>query len=469
MKKRNRSKKFSIHKHKKIFFIIFIIFLLPIIFWASQYPQLISSEGKTVTNILKPLQASTLSNSKIGVFFLGATGAGKRIVTGGPRVIKVIDPHQDSNMMQLVRDYKSAYPLGLVVVRVYEGDSKVYGLGDDPQISARDFWQNVISPALNKLSPSDRKLIDYISAPNEYGNTPIVKNENEAVWTGKFWEAFAEIVSQNGFRPNIGEIPVGNWGPELISAIVPALRKVKETGGVWSYHAYTLDYSTDAGTESWTSLRYRMFYDYLSSNFPDVADVPMILTEGGVDKGGNGGTDGWIARGDSASFENWLTWYDSEIQKDSYILGVTLFQSGNSSDWRSFNVDSISDWLANYLGGQPAQILPTVIPLPSIPATYNLQPTTFDPQPTTYNPQPTTYNPQPTAIQPTTLPSITLPTRPQPTSYFLQPTTYNLQPSLSPTPTPAPLVDIGKTLKTARSLWSIILYKINQFSKVILP
>ncbi len=444
----------------KIVFIIFIFFLLPIIFWASQYPQLISSEGKTVINKLKPLQTSGVSNNKIGVFFLGANAAGKRIINGGPRVIKVMDPHQNSEMMQLVRDYKRAYPSGLVVMRVYEGDARGYGLGDDPQNSARDFWQNVISPAVAKMSANDRKLIDFVSAPNEYNQTPIVKNASEAQWTGQFWEAFAEIVSQNGFRPNIGEIPVGNWGPELMPAIIPALRKVKETGGVWSYHAYTLDYTMDTATERWTSLRYRMFYDYLRSNYPDIADVPMILTEGGVDKGGNGGTDGWNARGDSASFENWLTWFDSEIQKDPYILGVTLFQSGNSSDWKSFDVDSISDWLANYLGGQPAEFPPTQSP------TY---PPARKPQPT-----PTNFFISPTSpIVPTALPTV-LPTTtaipniptilPQPTIFIPTST-----PTETPTPTPAPLVDIGKTIKTAQNFWSIILYRINQLTKVILP
>lgn len=456
MKKKYRSKKLPSVIITKIVFIIFIIFLLPIIFWASQYPQLISSEGKTVTNQLKPLQTSSLSNSKIGVFFLGANAAGKRIVNGGPRVIKVIDPHQNSEMMQLVRDYKRAYPDGLVVMRVYEGDSRGFGLGDDPQNSARDFWQNVLAPAVNKLSVSDRKFIDYLSVPNEYDKTPIVKNEQEALWTGRFWEALASIISENGFRPNIGEIPVGNFGPELISPIIPALRKVKETGGIWSYHAYTLDYTTDAGTESWTSLRYRMFYDYLRANYPDVADVPMILTEGGVDKGGNGGTDGWNARGDSASFENWLTWYDAEIQKDPYILGVTLFQSGNSSDWRSFNVDSISDWLANYLGGQPGAYIelptqkPILIPTINIPTTI---PTLIPTNSPTNIPASTI-----TIIQlPTDKPITSIPTIVFPTIYTPSPT-----PTLTPTPTPSFFAII-------RSNWDNFLVSFLKFTRNILP
>jgi len=36
-----------------------------------------------------------------------------------------------------------------------------------------------------------------------------------------------------------------------LAAFVQALRQSKAAGGGWSYHAYTINYTTDVGTEIW--------------------------------------------------------------------------------------------------------------------------------------------------------------------------------------------------------------------------
>jgi len=74
--------------------------------------------------------------------------------------------------------------------------------------------------------------------------------------------------------------------------------------------------------------------------------LPLVLTEGGID-----GAGPWSTRGDTNRFQNWLAWFDSEIRKDAYCLGVTLFQIGNTTDWNGFNVEPVAPWIANYLLG----------------------------------------------------------------------------------------------------------------------
>ena len=115
-----------------------------------------------------------------------------------------------------------------------------------------------------------------------------------------------------------------------------------DAGGAWSYHAYSIQYTADEGIESWYSLRYRRFYDFLGRQHPDLLLLPMILTEGGA------GQDGWRPGG-AARFENWLTWFDAEISQDGYILGVTLFEIGDSQGWPNFDLEPVAGWLSDYL------------------------------------------------------------------------------------------------------------------------
>ena len=165
------------------------------------------------------------------------------------------------------------------------------------------------------------------------------------------------ICAKNGYKPCLSCIPVGNPGgsrAELQAKILmyaPALRAAKKVGGVWSYHSYTLEYTTDPKVEIYYSLRYRRFYDAFKGEYADLADMPMILTEGGVDKGGNKDLDGWQARGTAEQFQSWLRWFDSEIRKDKYVVGITLFQNGDPQGWKSFDLEPLADWLAKYWSG----------------------------------------------------------------------------------------------------------------------
>lgn len=289
--------------------------------------------------------------SKLSLHLLGSyTDGAARIIRMRPRVLKVLDTSPE--MLRALREYKEARPDGLTVLRVY---TPPFPLDDDPENAARLFMDRVLAPALDRLSADDRRLIDFLEGPNECEHFAAWETVESAAWYGHFWAALARLIADAGLRPCVGSIPVGNppGSPEEVAAkfaaFVPALQAAKEANGAWSYHSYSLAYTTDLAEEKWTSLRYRMLHAVLEERFPDLADLPLILTEAGIDQGGNPEKDGWQARGDASRFKAWLEWYDGELAKDPYVLGATLFQSGDPRGWPSFEVEPVVGWLGYHM------------------------------------------------------------------------------------------------------------------------
>ena len=303
-------------------------------------------------NATSPLRAQTPSASKISAHLINAyTTGSSNIIAGHPRVLKILD--LGGGMLQAARAYKAGTPGGKLVLRIYT--PKSYSITNDPAASATNFWTTVLQPPLNALSVSDRALIDYVEGPNEGDTTPTWQSLQAAQWFSTFWQTLSPLIAAAGFKPCIGSIAVGNPPgtpsqiQSYISEFVPALRQAKSLGGVWSYHAYTINYTTDTSVEYYYSLRYRQFYAQFASQFPDLSDMPLILTEGGVDQSGTPSTSGWQARGTAVDYERWLNWFDHELAQDDYVLGCTLFEIGNPAGWSSFDLEPIAGWLGNYL------------------------------------------------------------------------------------------------------------------------
>lgn len=293
-----------------------------------------------------------VSASKLSVHFIGRyTPGGREVVRAGPRLIKILDLGDD--MRRAMREYKRLYPKGIVVLRIYTPIR--YSQKDSPELCARRFWDEVLWPPISKLPESERRLIDYLEGPNEGDSTPTWESVDSVRWFARFWMALAPIMRRHGFRPCIGSIAVGNPGgtpeqvEEKIAAFAPALRQAWWMGGAWSYHAYSIRYTTDLGEETWYCLRYRRLHEVLGRRFPDLARMPVILTEGGIDESGDPNRSGWQARGTLEKYQEWLKWFDSELRKDPYVVGVTLFQIGNPEGWRSFDLEPVAPWLAGHL------------------------------------------------------------------------------------------------------------------------
>ncbi len=327
-----------------------------------------------------------VSSSKLSAHLIGGyTPGSSNIVSGKPRLLKVLD--FPPGMVAAMRDYKAKAPEGKIVVRIYS--PQMYDMSSNATASATHFWNTILQPALNSISASDRALIDYLEGPNE-GQTPTLgypwdQRTNAAIWFNQFWTNLTPQMVSAGYKPCIGSIAVGNpggnpsdWQP-LLSQFVPALRQAKAAGGSWSYHSYTLQYTTDLNVEIHDSLRYRQFYSFFAQQFPDITDIPLVITEGGVDQVGDRLSSGWQARGSAANYQRWLNWFDYQMQQDPYVVGCTLFQNGDTW-WASFDLETImpgaqpgvvpiAGWFGNYLK------MPTAVP----PAPTGLSITTNNP------------------------------------------------------------------------------------------
>lgn len=300
-----------------------------------------------------------LSGSKLGIFYIYPSSGGLNLLQSGPKVIKLIDPQNDANLMQYIRDYKRMFPGGIVVMRVIENSRSFDWTGHTSSQAANDanyYWNNVLAPAVAKMSAADKALISYLSGPNEFEGMPFFTDVASTQWINSFSTSLANLIKNNGFKPMLYDIPVGNPANiSFLQYILPSLRIIKNLGGAWSYHAYTEDCTRDPNNADARnfSLRYRQFYNYFASFALDLVTMPLILTEGGAADHGDpygGYRNPANLYCNTSNFQSWLSWFDGQIRSDSYVLGgITLFQSGNDSDWSYFNLEPISVWLSNYL------------------------------------------------------------------------------------------------------------------------
>jgi hypothetical protein len=308
-----------------------------------------TGDGNTNDEDLGGVTAGVLSKSKLGIFMLIHYNQGpQNIMQRGPRVVKVIDPHLNTSMLEAVRQYKTDFSGGTAILRFYDGTTNLkYAVTDDPVSSATDFFNKVLKPGYTALG-GDISLFDYMATPNEYENTPDWKGEANLKWNGKFWKKLTELNEGAGIKTCVGSVPVGNLEPGELQFIVEDLKAMNGMGASFCYNGYGFDYNKDISREQDLTLRYRKFYDYYAANAPELSGMPLILGEIAVAEGGDPLT-GYLKNGNEESFKDWLIWVDSEIQKDSYVVGGTIFQIGDIYTWEHFNLDPISNWFSNYL------------------------------------------------------------------------------------------------------------------------
>ena len=121
------------------------------------------------------------------------------------------------------------------------------------------------------------------------------------------------------------------------------------SGGGWSYHAYTNTGAPGDPAEAYMALRYRAYLERI----PELRGVPLLLTEGGFDLGGDPDHDGWAAHLSAEAYLDWLAWFDGELAADPEVAGVTLFAVGGG--WPSFDLGPIAGALGAHSCGCPCR------------------------------------------------------------------------------------------------------------------
>lgn len=290
--------------------------------------------------------------SKLGLLFLGGHPSDtlQGMLDDGNIPIMKIPAEDFTRPDSIGLRLKKANPKSIIVVGIGAQGSDMKIDRDPAEVYAR--WEKEKEGQLNILK-AHRDKVDFLSfMPNMWEP----KRLEQAEWYNRYIAIAAPRVAAMGFRPVILQSGMGGLPdqPEILDAMVPAFRIAKQHGGAWACHGYTMEYTTDLEKEQWTSLRHRRAYNYLKQAHPDVADLSMIQMEGGVDKAGNPDQDGYLARGSTEKFIQWLKWFDAELMKDPQVLGVCLFKIGDPGSWKSFDVEPIAPWLRAYLKAKAA-------------------------------------------------------------------------------------------------------------------
>jgi hypothetical protein len=227
-------------------------------------------------------------------------------------------------------------------------------------------------------------LIRIWEGPNEpvFGNADDPANMRAMEWYAAYEAERLRLLAEMGLRGVVGNFATGTPDLPMWTAFLPALEAAEQHNGFLGVHEYsspwmwwyTGNYSErncsfdpnfpGEGDTGWLNLRYRKVYrQFLIPN--GVSEVPLVITECGLDKAGNGcpgytsgpwrehlefwkswdgardPIDYW--RGPERDAERYyaeqLIWYDRELQKDSFVAGATIFTVGTIGDgWRPFDI-----------------------------------------------------------------------------------------------------------------------------------
>lgn len=272
-----------------------------------------------------------------------------------PAVIKAVDD------LGWLTDIKNTSPETITVGRLMATSQDMVG---DPLQAAADFVAEQLPTYL--LNPG----IDYWEGWNE------PDPDDDMRWYAAFEAERVRLLAQYGLRAAVGGFSAGV--PELFQYyyFLPAIEAAQRYGGILSLHEYaapTIDYLYGDPLPGYPTypdrgplaLRYRWLYrDIL---IPRGSVVPLVISEAGIDgivmsghRPGPPGlgwqhfTDYWeeigLGSGPQA-YINQLAWYDSEVRRDPYVLGFTVFTAGAVDGWHSYDVNAILPELTAYVIG----------------------------------------------------------------------------------------------------------------------
>ncbi len=255
-------------------------------------------------------------------------------------------------------EVKEISPETITVGRFGEAEQKFTG---DPVKRAQQF----VDDHVERYLANDG--VDYWLGWNE----PVFESVEDAEWYAAFEAERTVAMAKLGLRVAVGNFSTGTPEPEEFEAFLPALSTVKKYDGVLAVHEYsapTLQDGVGTGLSGFDplpdhgalALRYRYWYtEYL---WPQGLDIPLIVTEAGVDGGvlppqgielnGWRDFDSSVAEMDEPLFvqtpETYLrqlSWYDDQLRRDPHVYGFALFNVGDDDGrWASFDMtDYLSD------------------------------------------------------------------------------------------------------------------------------
>jgi hypothetical protein len=257
-----------------------------------------------------------MPKSKLGPYILslGATDMLDYFTRAQPRVAVSID--HDPNTWRAI---KQATPNTFVVGRFYLDDSEQIFL-DDPESRAEAFF--------NMMKPDAERMRGIYDAWMSY-NEPILHSRDEAQRLSRFHARWGDLMRAAGLvscaysfsagNPSEGDPrPDGTFEPNYWLDLAEGLRHCD----LLSLHEY--DAPTLSRVQGYLCLRYRKAIAAL----PPDAQRQVVITECGIDGGTLDSAHaqfGWQKFTNEDGYLATLQWYDTELQKDNYVIGAAIF------------------------------------------------------------------------------------------------------------------------------------------------
>lgn len=321
--------------------------------------------------------------SKLGPHCLKHTREARDLVAAGSPVVKMVAGYGQTE--EFIAANPNVTIIGREIPREYAHDQ--YHAGLSPRASAERIVQEQVSiyRANGRIRYWEGHNEPSWGGPNDDGALRAME------WYGRHEAERLRLLNDLGLRGVIGNFSTGY--PEISNglkkphrrpdlrmweAFLPAVEAAKQYNGILGLHEYGgpwmwwltgrylaencpenrdgPGWGDDLGSAGWLTLRYRQVYDLVLKPH-GLGDVPLVITECGTDSVGGacqGGRSGpwrhiipyWMTHnGEGDPIDYWrgrerdperyyaeqLIWYDRELQRDPYVLGVTLFTFGTLS------------------------------------------------------------------------------------------------------------------------------------------
>lgn len=287
-----------------------------------------------------------------------------------PRVVKAVDNHG------FLSEVKQVSPQTVTIGRYTNIANRDVLDNKDPSQypNPSDFAHNFIDQWINeyRLNPG----VDYWEGWNE----PQLHTQAEWQWYAEFEADRACFMNDLGLKAAIGGFSAGTPEYPNMAYFIPALQKAATCNAIFTVHEYSSPtmqtgfntgipnavHVNDAGS---LTLRYRYWYEgYIK---PRGFTIPLVISEAGIDSGvGDGcplkdGGQGWYS-----CYKDWdamnlgadkwrvyldqLIWYDNELRKDDYVIGMAVFSAGTAVTpaWQTFNINDMLIPMAVYMATQ---------------------------------------------------------------------------------------------------------------------
>lgn len=161
-------------------------------------------------------------------------------------------------------------------------------------------------------------------------NEPACNHIGQVDVLASFLREWIRLMHAAGFVTAVPAFSMGT--PDMW--VVPVLRDVWEMTDYATLHEYSRARFSEPETP-FLALRHRLIYDRMAEL--DIRQPPLLVTEAGIDRGGDGyrkkpGNTPW------PEYMRQLLWYEQQLQQDEYVEAAFLFTSGATRTWASFDV-----------------------------------------------------------------------------------------------------------------------------------